>query len=357
MANTDASLDKIDSFQIRLSLLSEMLVQIAELTGRLTLTTIFSEGRCSKQTATKVVEELVKEGRLIPKGKNQWTTLGWIQKGVLVQDDIDELIRRKGREITPEDLSEQYGISYARAVLFADKMRLALNAKPVNKKEMQRAWIRKRRIFEAESFNLGFMMGKDETNRRLGGYVTEGLIKKVDTYVYALVDVPEAESNEWLLHHLRTWRPKSGSMCRVAAELIEQHGAITKKELIAQCGQEVVRRALAILQRKSLIRIGKNGTVVWRKVVDWKPEPGSPEAVLAEEVEQHGAAATAEKYKLDKHKLKRIERFIEVKDEWAKANKRKKRVVRPRRDWWTSRVRKGKGTGRTVAPAGGERDE
>jgi hypothetical protein len=85
VANTDASLDKIDSYQIRLSLLSEMAVQIAELTGRLTLTTIFSEGRCSWETGLKIAEQLVKEGRLIPKGKNQWTTLGWIQKGVLVQ--------------------------------------------------------------------------------------------------------------------------------------------------------------------------------------------------------------------------------------------------------------------------------
>lgn len=357
MANTGASLDKIDSYQIRLSLLSEMAVQIAELTGRLMLMTICSEGRCSWETGLKIAEQLVKDGRLIPKGKHQWTTLGWIQKGVLVQADIDELIRRKGREITPEDLSEQYGISYARAVLFADKMRLALNAKPVNKKDMQRAWIRKRRIFESESFNSEFMMGKGETNRRLGGYVTEGLIKKVDQYVFAHVDVPKEECDEWVLQHLRTWRPKEGGLCRVVSDLIEQHGAITKTELIAQCGKPVVKRALAILERKGLIRIGKRDTVAWKKVVDWKPEPGSPEAVLAEEVEQHGAAATAEKYKLDRKKLRRIERFVEVKDEWAKANKRKKRVVRPRRDWWTSRVRKGRGVGRTVAPARGERDE
>jgi hypothetical protein len=357
MANTDASLDKIDSFQIRLSLLSEMLVQIAELTGRLTLTTIFSEGRCSKQTATKVVEQLVKEGRLIPKGKNQWTTLGWIQKGVLVQDDIDELIRRKGREITPEDLSEQYGISSARAVLFADKMRLALNARPVNKKDLQRAWIRRRKIFEVQSFSTEFMAEKNQAHRRLCEYVTEGLVKKVDVNVFAHVDVPKAECDEWVLQHLRTWRPKEGGLCRVVSDLIEKNGAITRSELFAQCGKMVVNRALAILQRKGLIRIGKRGTVVWKKVIDWKPEPGSPEAVLAAEVEQHGAAATAEKYKVHESKLKRIERFIEVKDEWAKDNKRKKRVVRPRRDWWTSRVHKSSGAGRTVAPARGERDE
>jgi hypothetical protein len=354
MGNTGVSLDKIDSYQIRLSLLSEMAVQIAELTGRLTLTTICSEGRCSSETGKKIADQLVKDGRLIPKGRHQWTTLGWVQKGVLVQEDIDELIRRKGREITPEDLSEQYGISYARAVLFADKMQLALNAKPASKKEMQRAWIRKRRVFESSSFDQAFMMGENETRRRLQGYIDEGLIKKLENNVYAFAEVPAEECREWVIQNMRMWRPRAGSINRVVSDIIERHGAITKKELIAQCGSAPVKSALAILSRKGLTRETKRGTIGWVKVVDWTPEPGSIEAVLSAEVEQHGVAATAAKYKLEEKKLKRIKRFLEVKHEWAEANKRKKRVVRPRRDWWTSRVRKGSGT---VAPAGGERDE
>jgi hypothetical protein len=338
-------------------LLSELAVQIADLTGRLTISTLCLEGRCSELISKTVIRNLEKQGRLVPRTNEDWTTPGWLAKGMLTQRQVDELVGRLGRNVTVDDIVAQFGISYVRAAVVVQGLRLGIDRPKMTAKMVQTEWIQRNRLFRLESFKRVFNLLHVGARRVLGSYVTSGLIEKLEADVYALVETDEVERATWLIENIRTWRPREGSMIRVVSDELERNGVMKVTVLKKMFGEKSVDRTLQELRKRGLLRrIGKD-MVGWAKVLEWEPKPGSMEAVLMREVELHGIEKTAEKYEIDQSKVRRITRYMEVKRVWAEAKPKRKRKL-PRRGWWErpgAHAGTDEGSGGTGASAGGER--
>ena len=333
MASFDVRRGPRDLRQIRSSLLSELAVQIADLTGRLTISTLCLEGRCSELISKTVIRQLEKKGRLVPRTNEDWTTPGWLAKGMLTQSQVDELVTRLGRTVTVDDIVGQFGISYVRAVAVVEGLRLGMNQPKMTAKMAQIEWIQRSRLFRFDRFKAVFNLLHAGARQVLAKHVNSGLIEKLEADVYALAETDEVERATWLIENIRTWRPREGTLGRVVSDELERHGAMKVSALKKLFGEKTVDRTLLELRKRGLIRRMGNDLVGWAKIVEWEPKPGSMEAVLMREVERHGVEKTAEKYGIDPYRVRRITRYMEVKRVWAEAKPKRKRKL-PRRGWW-----------------------